>query len=285
MDEQQPYLTDDERGALAELATLMEGHAGWIVDLQRNVMDELPPGITLPAADLNSEIEASIAEMRGLASGDDYGQYLDGRRSRMAQMAQVGMSFGVIVHAMSALRNPLVGLIRRDVSDQSRAYGLEDVIDRMVTDILVMAGEVFAEIKEEKTADEYRHAIRRLSTPVVDIWDGILLLPVIGVVDSDRSQQMMEQLLNGIVERQARVVIIDVTGVPTLDTAVADHLIKTTRAASLLGARTMLVGMSPEVAQTVVRLGVSMTDMEAHADLRRGLEHALEALGHQIREG
>ena len=281
---QQPNLTTNERRALAELASLMEAHAGWFLELQRGVVADLPPAITPPETDMSSEMEASITEMRSLAEGGDYGQYLETRRARMAQMTQVGLSFGLIVQAISALRDPLVGLIRREIAERSRAYEVEDVMDHLITDTLVMAGEVFAAVKEEQTADEYRLAIRRLSTPVVKVWDEILLLPVIGIVDSERSQQMMEQILNRIVEEQARVVIIDVTGVPTLDTAVADHLIKTTKAASLLGARTLLVGISPEVAQTVVKLGVSLADMDAHADLRRGLEHALETLGYAIRE-
>lgn len=279
---QQPDLSSEERAALGDLASLIEANTDRLIDIQQELMADLPVGAALPATDARTETAASVADLRALADGADYGQYLETRRTGMAQMAEAGLSFATIVTAVSRLRGPLVEMIRAQMSDPTRVYRTEDVIDRLIRDALTAAGEVFATVKEDHKADEYRSAIRRLSTPVVRIWDGILLLPVIGIVDSDRARQMMEQLLNRIAEERAHVVILDVTGVPTLDTAVADHLIKTTRAASLLGARTLLVGISPEVAQTVVRLGVSLADMDTHPDLRSGLEQALACLGQKV---
>ena len=109
-------------------------------------------------------------------------------------------------------------------------------------------------------------------------------MPLIGVLDSGRAQQMMEQLLEAVAAKEARYIIIDITGVPTVDTGVADHLIKTTKAAGLVGTKTLLVGISPRVAQTLVRLGVSLGDVVTFTDLRSGLAYALEALDFEVKK-
>lgn len=121
-------------------------------------------------------------------------------------------------------------------------------------------------------------AMREMSTPVIPVHRGILVLPIVGVVDSVRSAQIMESLLQAIQRDKASVVIIDVTGVPTVDTSVANHLLRSTRAASLLGARCVLVGVSPAVAQTVVQLGVELTGLTTRSNLQAGIAYALKLL-------
>jgi anti-anti-sigma regulatory factor len=124
--------------------------------------------------------------------------------------------------------------------------------------------------------------VQELSTPVVPVLEGILILPLIGFIDSDRAQRIMEGLLNGIVQYRAQVVILDVTGVPVVDTGVADHLVRAARAAGLLGAQPILVGIRPEVAQTIVGLGVHLHEIATRGDLRDGLEYALAVLHRKI---
>lgn len=124
--------------------------------------------------------------------------------------------------------------------------------------------------------------VQELSTPVVPVLEGILILPLIGFIDSDRAQRIMEGLLNGIVQHRAQVVILDVTGVPVVDTGVADHLVRAARAAGLLGAQPILVGIRPEVAQTIVGLGVHLHEIATRGDLRDGLEYALALLHRKI---
>lgn len=124
--------------------------------------------------------------------------------------------------------------------------------------------------------------VQELSTPVVPVLEGILILPLIGFIDSDRAQRVMEGLLNGIVQYRAQVVILDVTGVPVVDTGVADHLVRAARAAGLLGAQPILVGIRPEVAQTIVGLGVHLHEIATRGDLRDGLEYALSLLHRKI---
>jgi rsbT co-antagonist protein RsbR len=118
-----------------------------------------------------------------------------------------------------------------------------------------------------------------LSTPVVKIWDGVLALPLIGTLDSSRTQVVMENLLQQIVATESRVAIIDITGVPTVDTLVAQHLLKTVSAARLMGAECIISGIRPQIAQTMVHLGVGFADVTTKATMAEGLRHALKQYG------
>jgi rsbT co-antagonist protein RsbR len=121
-----------------------------------------------------------------------------------------------------------------------------------------------------------------LSTPVVKLWDGILALPIIGTLDSTRTQVMMESLLQKIVETGSEVAIIDITGVPTVDTLTAQHLLKTVTAARLMGADCMISGIRPQIAQTIVYLGVDLADIITKASLADAFLLALKRLGMTI---
>jgi rsbT co-antagonist protein RsbR len=125
-------------------------------------------------------------------------------------------------------------------------------------------------------------AIRELSTPVIRVQRGVLLLPLVGTVDSHRAQQIMETLLTRVVDEQARVVIVDIAGVPVVDTKVADHLLKTTEAVRLLGAETIVSGISAQVARTIVQLGVDISAIHTRARLEDAIEMGLALVGRAI---
>lgn len=129
---------------------------------------------------------------------------------------------------------------------------------------------------------EQQQAILELSTPVIRLWKGILALPLIGMIDAVRAAQIMENLLTAIVEQRASQVILDVTGVPVIDTSAASHLIKTVGAATLLGASCILVGISPQMAQTLVHLDVDFGRMATAASLEDGLRQALARANQHI---
>jgi len=129
----------------------------------------------------------------------------------------------------------------------------------------------------------HQAAIRELSTPVIQLYERVLLLPLIGTIDTGRAMQVMENVLMRVVERQAKVIILDIAGVPVVDTRVANHLLQTTEAVRLLGASTVLTGISPQVAQTMVQLGVDLSKMHTRASLEEGLELALGLTGRYIR--
>ncbi|NMO16292.1 STAS domain-containing protein [Pyxidicoccus fallax] len=126
---------------------------------------------------------------------------------------------------------------------------------------------------EEKlaTIDRQREAIRDLSTPIIELWDDILTLPIVGVVDTQRSVEMTERLLHRIVQGKARCVIIDITGVEVVDTMTANHFIKMVNAARLLGAYCVVTGISPLIAQTLVQIGVDLREVKTLGSLKEGL--------------
>ena len=132
----------------------------------------------------------------------------------------------------------------------------------------------------------HRHqaAVRELSTPVIRVHDRVLLLPIIGTIDSQRAEQIMETVLVRVTEDQARALILDIAGVPVVDTKVAEHLIRTTEAVRLLGAQTILTGISAQVARTVVQLGVDISMMHTRSRLADGIEVALSIVGKEISE-
>lgn len=133
-----------------------------------------------------------------------------------------------------------------------------------------------------ETINRHREAIRELSTPVIRVHERVLLMPLVGAVDSHRAQQVMESVLLRVVADQAKVVILDIAGVPVVDTEVAGNLLKTTASVRLLGAETILTGISAQVARTIVQLGVDISSMHTLSSLAEGIELALSLVGKKI---
>jgi rsbT co-antagonist protein RsbR len=131
----------------------------------------------------------------------------------------------------------------------------------------------------EETIRRQQEEMLELSTPVVKLWEGILALPLIGTLDSARTQVVMESLLEGIVQTNSKVAIIDITGVPTVDTVVAQHLLKTVTAARLMGAECIISGVRPQIAQTIVHLGINLLDITTKATLSDAFSMALQRSG------
>jgi rsbT co-antagonist protein RsbR len=121
-----------------------------------------------------------------------------------------------------------------------------------------------------------------LSTPVIRLWEGIIAVPLVGTLDSARTQLVMEKLLESLVESGAEHAVLDITGVPTVDTEVAQHLLKTVSAVRLLGAECIISGIRPQVAQTIVALGIEFGDIATKATLADALMHALNRIGYQV---
>jgi rsbT co-antagonist protein RsbR len=136
--------------------------------------------------------------------------------------------------------------------------------------------------ERERVIRQQQEAIRELSTPVLQVRERLLILPIIGVVDSERARQLTEQLLRGIRSNRAKVVVMDITGVPSVDATVANHLVQTVEAARLLGATVIVTGLSPEIAQTLVTIGVDLSKMNTVGDLQGGIEQAERVLGYRV---
>jgi rsbT co-antagonist protein RsbR len=136
--------------------------------------------------------------------------------------------------------------------------------------------------ERERIIRQQQDSIRELSTPVLQVRERILILPIIGVLDTQRAQQLTEQLLAAIRNNRAKVVVIDVTGVPDIDSAVANHLVQTVDASRLMGAGVILTGLSPKIAQTLVTIGVDLAKMNTVGDLQGGIEEAERLLGLEV---
>ena len=136
--------------------------------------------------------------------------------------------------------------------------------------------------ERERVIRQQQEAIRELSTPVLQVRERLLILPIIGVIDPMRARQLTEQLLRGIRENRAKVVVIDITGVAAMDATVANHLVQTVEASRLLGATVIVTGLSPEIAQTLVTIGVDLGKMNTVGDLQGGIEQAERLLGYKV---
>ena len=137
-------------------------------------------------------------------------------------------------------------------------------------------------LERERVIRQQQEAMRELSTPVLQVRERLLILPIIGAIDSQRARQLTDQLLQGIRNNRAKVVVIDVTGVAAMDVTVANHLVQTVEASRLLGATVIVTGLSPEIAQTLVRIEVDLGEMNTVGDLQGGIEQAERLLGYRV---
>ncbi|NUQ28684.1 MAG: STAS domain-containing protein [Acidobacteriaceae bacterium] len=156
-----------------------------------------------------------------------------------------------------------------------------DVTNNFVDAMALHIAESYIQSRDKVIARQQEEMLE-LSTPVVMLWDGIVALPVIGTLDSSRAQMVMESLLQAIVQTNSRFAIIDITGVPTVDTLVAQHLLKTITAARLMGAECILSGIRPQIAQTIVHLGITLNDVVTRSKLSDAFRLALERSGRTV---
>jgi rsbT co-antagonist protein RsbR len=178
-----------------------------------------------------------------------------------------------------SLKRPVFDALRAVYSDNAQALANEIWTATVVLDQLgLFTTEVYQKGREEIISRQ-REEMLELSTPVVELWDSVLALPLIGTLDSARTSVVMENLLQRIVDTGAQIAIIDITGVPTVDTLVAQHLLKTVAAARLMGADCIISGIRPQIAQTLVHLGVVLSEVTTKATLASAFAVALERTG------
>ena len=168
-----------------------------------------------------------------------------------------------------------------ELADPDQARATYKSIEKLVAFDMALAMDTYMAAQLDALA-RHQAAIRELSTPVIRLYPRVLLLPLIGTIDTHRADQLMEAVLLKIVDEQAHVIIIDIAGVPVVDTKVADHLLKTTEAVRLLGAQTILSGISPTIAKTIVNLGMNISAMHTKSRLADALELAFEIVGKRV---
>jgi len=178
-----------------------------------------------------------------------------------------------------SMKRPLFAALRAKIGDDSGALADALMLATAMLDKLGLYTFEAFQRGREQVIQRQQQELLDLSTPVVELWDGILALPLIGTLDSERTQTVMESLLEGIVQHEATIAIIDITGVPTVDTLVAQHLLKTVASARLMGAECIISGIRPQIAQTIVHLGVDLGDVITKSSLAEALRIALRKSG------
>lgn len=199
-----------------------------------------------------------------------------------ASRTRQGFSPSDVATFILSLKQPLFAEIRKELSgNQDKLFETVWSATEMLDRLALMSTEVFMAIREELISRQQQELLE-LSTPVVKLWDGILALPIIGTLDSARTQVVMENLLQTVVATNSKYAIIDITGVPTVDTLVAQHLLKTITAARLMGAECIISGVRPQIAQTIVHLGINLEDVVTKAKLSDALALALDRSGRSV---
>jgi len=260
---------------MTELITLWERHypkevdQGVIKQLANQLITELAVVFAGQVGDATPEIAANgplAATVRELSAG----------RAKAGFKPSDTSQFVLVLK--NVLTTRLVTELRDDVSHLATCLRvLDSVLDRLS----LLTFETYVETRE-KIISQQSLSLMELSTPVIRLWDQVLILPMIGVIDTLRARQFTERLLESIARYEATVTIIDITGVPVVDTSVARHIMKTVDAAQLLGTRIIMTGISPAGALTLTKLGVGFEGVLTRASLRAGVAEALKAIGRRI---
>jgi rsbT co-antagonist protein RsbR len=224
------------------------------------------------------------ATIRGNAVDIDADAYKEVRKfleEISASRAQLGFTPGETAMFVFSFKRPLFAQIRSSVPDSAEQVDEIWSATLLLDKLGLYTTEMFQKSRESVIMRQQQEMLE-LSTPVVKLWDGVLALPIIGTLDSSRTQTIMENLLERIVETGSELAIIDITGVPTVDTLTAQHLLKTVTAARLMGAECIISGIRPQIAQTIVHLGVELGDIVTKANLADAFRVAMQRSGHIV---
>ncbi|UOA31585.1 RsbT co-antagonist protein RsbRA [Sulfitobacter sp. DSM 110093] len=236
-------------------------------------------------------LKAFSKGVRDGVTGEDFDfddNQWDDLRAVLADVSRERVNRGVTPTEMAtfvlALKTPLFKRLETMLAGDHGVL-IRDVmlVTRLVDAFATYTNEIFI-LEREQIIDRQRQEMLELSTPVVELWDRVLTLPLIGTLDSARAQEVMENLLQTILERQAEVVIMDITGVGTVDTQVAQHLLRAAAAVRLMGAECIISGISPMIAQTMVQLGIDVGTVSTRSSIRTALSDALLTVGYVIKK-
>jgi rsbT co-antagonist protein RsbR len=276
-------LTAEDKAALASYWAFYEPIAGEVDRELRRSLAALPEWAPLikavPEAQAAVQSRESLARQRKALVDGDWAPYLEDVRTQGVQYARAGVSFvawyDIIAIYRETIRRRLDELATQD---PARAATVAEGLSRMIDMAMSHLGEAYLAAKEHIITQQ-QAAIRELSVPVLQIRDQMLIVPLVGVIDSARARQVIETLLVAIRDHRAKGIVIDVTGVPMVDTQVANHLLQASKAAQLMGAAVVITGISSEMAQSLVALGTELPEATTMTDLQDGVEQIERLLG------
>ncbi|HEX5475104.1 MAG TPA: STAS domain-containing protein [Vicinamibacterales bacterium] len=235
-------------------------------ELRRQSHDFLSAFVTAAEAGLGNVHAPSWASVRELLASVSRSRALQGFTPRETALFVL------------SLKQPLFSRLRQSLTDAGALASEIWLATEAIDELALFTTDTYQKAREE-VINRQQHELLELSTPVVTLWDGILALPLIGTLDSARTQVVMESLLERIVQSGSMIAILDITGVPTVDTLVAQHLLKTVAAARLMGADCIISGIRPQIAQTIVHLGVDLNSVTTKATLADAFKVALKRVG------
>jgi rsbT co-antagonist protein RsbR len=237
-------------------------------------------GDRVPEAELRRELEELYALITRAIDGEDLSAAGE-LRAVLAELsrsrARLGFSPSETAVAVFCLKDAVYSMVA-DAADMVPEFL---AFSRTLDDLGLVTFETFVAAREQVISDQ-AEAMLELSTPVVRLWDGVIAVPLVGTLDSARTQLVMEKMLDALVRTEAGHAVIDITGVPTVDTEVAQHLLKTVVAAKLMGAECVITGIRPQIAHTIVSLGIEFGDVLTKQTLADGLAYALSRSGKKI---
>jgi rsbT co-antagonist protein RsbR len=217
-----------------------------------------------------------------LTQGDYEHDYVTDRLRLGSIHERIGLPVRSFLGMYAFYLRQIAGLLLKEHhGDPERAFDAFHSLTKLLFFDIGLGVDIYIH-QRERTIALQQEAIRELSTPILTLRDRLLVLPVIGVLDTSRAQQLTEGLLTAIRDSRARVVILDVTGVPAVDSAIANHLLQTVEACRLMGAQVIVTGLSSSVAQSLVTLGVDLTTLNAVGDLQGGIEVANQIMGYRV---
>lgn len=276
---------------MSRLPEILRQHEG---EINSNWLREMTSAVRrndlLPEKQLQSECkEVLSALVEGANSGDvvrlenpAWNNAKELLQSISASRALAGFSPTETASFILSAKKPVFDVIRKDLGGKADELFAEIWNATILIDKLALVTSESFQVSREQLISRQQQDVLELSTPVVKLWDGILALPIIGTLDSARTQVVMESLLGAVVQTNSRVAIIDITGVPTVDTLVAQHLLKTITAARLMGAECIISGIRPQIAQTIVHLGIDLSQVITKAKLSDAFSLALQKSGRAV---
>ena len=238
--------------------------------------------LTTQAREFLRLLAAALRDGKANMSGNAWKAISEYISEISASRAKQGFSSSETAMFLLSLKKPMFAHLKEHAKNDpegqfEQIWGTTELLDKLA----LQSTDEFL-ISREQLIIRQQEEMMELSTPVVKLWDGVLALPVIGTLDSARTQVVMESLLQAIVATNSRVAIIDITGVPTVDTLVAQHLLKTITAARLMGAECIVSGVRPQIAQTIVHLGINLADVTTKATLADAFALALDRSGRKV---
>ncbi|HEX7065516.1 MAG TPA: STAS domain-containing protein [Bacillales bacterium] len=217
--------------------------------------------------------------------------YLDNKNESSADLSDhfierllgIGLPLSYLTLGLQTFRNLVLEFCFEQMEHAENVHTFYTDMDRWYNPIINRL--VSTSVKTwEDTVSSQRTALKELSAPLIPVFEGISVMPLIGAIDTERAKLIMENLLDGVIEHGSQVVLIDITGVPIVDTMVAHHIIQAAEAVRLIGARCILVGIRPEIAQTIITLGIDLSDFLTKSTLKKGMQAALQITDREIVE-